>query len=261
MNQAEIKNNYKWQEPKKVMNKKLLTALLIISIISINTAFSEDVCKYIAGQTIFRCDNSMPNLVIIPGTEQNLTINCCLTGDSYNNTDVYEADINIVLNETFMNQYMENGTRITETNLVIYNSSKWIADYYLPENIAGFQAFPVTITYKTPLFSNEYIKGAVLKSRFDLSVNIPGTMIPQLAILPNIMLPADYKPKDYMIYVYLISGAALLLALFIITFKSSKINQKVKGLLRKLKRTQKKYDTHQEPKIEQKKEGEEKKHE
>jgi hypothetical protein len=237
------------------MDKKLLIAILTISIISINIAFSEDVCKYVAGQTIFRCDNSMPNLVITPGTEQNLTINCCLTGDSYNNTDNYNAHINIVLNQSFGKQYVENETRITEINLVIYNSSKWIADYYLPENITGFQAFPVTITYKTPLFSNEYIKGAVLKSRFDLSVNIPGTMIPQLAILPNIMLPADYKPIDYMIYVYLIGGAVLLAILFIITFKSSKINQKVKGLLGKLKRKEKKQETQKEPKVE-KKEGE-----
>jgi hypothetical protein len=234
MNQIKVNKTYKYKKTKNNMEKKLLISFLIISLISINTVFCEDVCRYIPGQTIFRCDDSMPSLVIVPGTEQNLTINCCVTGDSYNNNNTYKTNLDIINDESFGNQYIdENGTRIYETRVVKYNSSKWISAYYLPEDIKGFETFEVKITYKTPLYDSEYKASVILKSRFDLSINIPGKMIPKLAILPNIILPIDYKPLDYRIYVLIGIGAVALLILLIITFKSNKINQKLKRLLKK----------------------------
>ncbi|MDD4353436.1 MAG: hypothetical protein PHN56_03180 [Candidatus Nanoarchaeia archaeon] len=258
--QKRLNKPYKEKETKKLMENKLLIAILILSTITLNTAYSEDVCRYIEGQTIFRCDDALPNLIIIPGTEQNLTIYCCLTGDSYNNTNSYQGNIKILPNYTYRNEYFENGTMISEILIKFYNASKWISAYYLPEDITGFQTFPVIITFKAPTFSNEYKEGMILNARFDLSIHILGKMIPQLAIIPNIMLPADYKTVDYRIYIYIVGAVVLLLVLFIITFKNNRINHKVKGLFRKLKSKAKKQETKEEPKVEQKKEDE-KKHE
>lgn len=265
MNPTRVNNTYKYKKAKNNMEKKLLISILIISLISINTAFSEDVCRYIPGQTIFRCDDSMPSLVIEPGTEQNLTITCCLTGDAYNNNNTYKTNLDIIEDESFGNQYIdENGTRIYETRVVKYNSSKWIIAYYLPENIKGFETFEVKITYKTPLYDSEYKASVILKSRFDLSVNIPGKMIPKLAILPNIMLPIDYKPLDYRILVLIGIGGTALLILLIITFKSNRFNQKMKRLFKKHKKHEAHHESHKEEHKEQKvekKEEEGKKHE
>lgn len=266
-----IKNNI-LKMKKNQQTKKISTPILIfiILLLTINTGFSqEDVCRYISGQTIFRCNEAMPNVVITPGQETNLTIYCCLTGDAYNNSNTYQTNINIVFNETFGRQYVVNGERITETSKTFYNASQWISKYYLPENVTGFEAFEVIITFNAPMHHSYYKENMVVKSRFDLSINIPGKMIPQLAILPNVRLPADYKPLDYKIYVYTISGAVLLLILILITFKNNKFNQKVRKFFKKSKRTEKKQEekeekkeqekeTKEEEKEEKKKEGEEK---
>ncbi|MFA5333046.1 MAG: hypothetical protein WC376_00945 [Candidatus Nanoarchaeia archaeon] len=257
MNQTKIKNNYKEQETKKTMEKKLLITILMLLTLTLSAAFSEDVCRYIEGQTIFRCNDAMPNLVIVPGTEQNLTIYCCLTGEDYNNTDVYEGNIDITFNESYRTQYVENGTRMTQYNIDYYNASKWISAYYLPENITGFETFSVIITFKAPAFSNEYKASMSLKARFDLSIDIFGDMIPQLAILPIIKLPIDYKPIDYKIYIYSIGGAFLLIILLVITFKNNKINQKIKRLFKKHKKS----EAHHEPDKETKEQKVEKKEE
>ncbi|MFA5303404.1 MAG: hypothetical protein WC393_02620 [Candidatus Nanoarchaeia archaeon] len=257
MNQTKIKNNYKEQETKKTMEKRLLITTLMLLTLTLSPAFSEDVCRYIAGQTMFRCNDVLPNIVLIPGQEQNLTVYCCLTGDGLENITINNVNLKILTNETSRKQISEESELKVITILKFYNASNWIINSYIPENIYGFEAFPITLTFQMPYFTNEISVGEIVKARFDVSVDINGNMVAQQSILPNIMLPADYKPIDYKVYIYSIGGAFLLIILLVITFKNNKINQKIKRLFKKHKKS----EAHHEPDKETKEQKVEKKEE
>lgn len=233
-----LDNPYKIKRHTKLMQKMKINSILAIfvalSFIGQGFCETEDVCRYIPGQTIFRCNDAMPNVVITPGQETNLTIYCCLTGDLYNNTDKYNLIFNKVPYESYSSQSSEGGLRVIHQNIDYYNSTKWISNYYVPETISGFNSFPVIITYSPPLFDSVYDGGLMLKSRLDLSVDIPGKMVLKYAIIPSVRLPIDYKPINYYAAVAFLSTATLAaLILFILTFKNNRIYQNIKKSFKK----------------------------
>ncbi len=198
--------------------KRLLLILLLL-----NASLADNVCKYVPGQTIFRCDNVVPTSVITPGTEGEITVYCCFTGDLFNNSDEYSIITDIVTNHTFRKQHVyPNGSVWVSSNNTIYQASYWITSVDAPESAKGFTPFPVTIHFKMPSSGEGFLPGALFKARVDVMADLPGALTPNIPVLPNIMIPSDWTPFNAFKPVII---SSLLLLAGIIIFKKVKFTK------------------------------------
>ncbi|HLE06923.1 MAG TPA: hypothetical protein VI790_06210 [Candidatus Nanoarchaeia archaeon] len=206
--------------------------IALIILLTIGCASAEDVCRYIPGQTIFKCNDVLPNIVVMPGTSANLTIYCCLTGDTLNNTETnYNTQITIIHNETFRKQISTNGTLSIQENLKIYKASDWITSIDAPESLLGFEEFPIKVELSIP-YDNSLYPAEIIKARFDVLVDLPGGMAPNIAVLPNIIISQGWAPINYnLIYTVIIVSIIIIAGLFI--FKRLKRNKMMKEAMTK----------------------------
>jgi len=210
------------------MNSSLnkMKRMLLLLPLLLNITFADEVCKYIPGQTIFRCDNVLPNIVFTPGGSGNLTIYCCLTGNNFNTTDKYPVSVTIITNKTFRKQVTDaNGAIKVETNLKIYDGSYWITSVDAPDSYKGFEAFPITVHFNTPASYPKFSPGALLKARFDVLMNIPGSMAPNIAVLPNMIVSQDWNPFNWTLILFIVTIISIVVA---IIFKKAKQHKKIR---------------------------------
>jgi len=190
-----------------------------IGLLMINIAFAESACKYFNGTFTLRCNNLYPNSIIMPGSSGSITIQCCFTGDYYlNNNETVPVIIQALSNHSYIRQNGTENTLITED----YPATQFIKSIDYPEEIAGFTDFNIVINYELPEHSFVFYPGAVLFSRVDVRVDAPIGFVPNIALMPKVVIPSSYKPFNTNLLLYL-AGASILTGSLIF-----KMNQKMK---------------------------------
>ncbi|MBD3312559.1 hypothetical protein GF352_03860 [archaeon] len=165
----------------------LLTSLLIIS-----GALGVRECVYDPRGFTFHCSNNMPGTSIGPGDEGNITIVCCFTERSFQDSDE-TLPVQVEVKGHWFHRVQNPDGSWNEINDT-YPASQWITNVSYPERVKGFESFPVVIEYSLPESSPAYQAGAVIQSRVDIMVVMEGGIVPNNAVYPQIRIPDDWEP-------------------------------------------------------------------
>jgi len=209
-------------------NNQMRKLLLLIPLLMMSAVMADDVCRYTPGQTIFRCNDVLPNAVIAPGTTGNITIYCCLTGDDYNTTDEYNVIINVITNYTHNKRITDpNGTVYYQLVTDDYEPSRWITSIDYPTTASGFEAFPITIYFNMPSYGSGFLPSTSFRGRFEVMMDIPGGASPNIVIFPLIQIPGDWNPLNYPLMIGLPVAAVIGIVVGIM-FKKKRCHKKMK---------------------------------
>jgi len=169
--------------------------LISMFLISLSMALGANECVYDPRGFTFHCSNNMPGTEIGPGLNGSITITCCFTSKDYIDSST-ELPITIEIKNSWVKiVQQEDGSDKVINNT--YPASSFITKVEYPNSSKGFTAFPVTIHYNLPEDSPLYKAGELISSRVDIRVVMPGGIIPNNAVYPQIRIPNNWIPNGF----------------------------------------------------------------